>query len=180
MVGFECVVDESDIPQLKYLQTSVKETFHLHPLAPFLLPCENIKGCEVGGYHVPPKTLLYVNVWAIHQDSSIYENPLGFNPEKFVGSNIDLKGKDFQLLPFGSGQWVCLGFPFGLITMQMELARFLHSFTLRLPEGESSQDMDMSEVFNLTTPKAIPLHLIAIACLPLHLYVAPQFTTCDN
>jgi geraniol 8-hydroxylase len=44
-----------------------------------------------------------VNVWAIHRDPSIYENPLEFNPERFVGSNVDLKGKDFQLLPFASG-----------------------------------------------------------------------------
>ncbi|CAM6019190.1 unnamed protein product [Sphagnum balticum] len=180
VVGFERVVDESDIPQLKYLQAIVKETFRLHPPTPLLLPHENIEGREVGGYHIPPKTLLYVNAWAIHRDSSIYENPLEFNPERFVGSNIDLKGKDFQLLPFGSGRRVCPGRPFGLITVQMELARFLHTFTFKLPKGESSQDMDMTEVFSLTTPKAIPLHVVATARLPLHLYVAPQFTTCGN
>jgi coumaroylquinate(coumaroylshikimate) 3'-monooxygenase len=109
VVGFERVVDESDIPQLKYLQAIVKETFRLHPPTPLLLPHENIEGREVGGYYIPPKTLLYVNVWAIHRDSSIYENPFEFNPERFVGSNIDLKGKDFQLLPFGSGRRVCPG-----------------------------------------------------------------------
>ncbi len=83
-------------------------------------------------------------------------------------------------MPFGFDQRVCPHFPFGLIAMQMELARFLHSFTLRLPKGESSRDMDMSEVFCLTTPKVIPLHVVVTARLPLHLYVAPQFTTCDN
>jgi hypothetical protein len=62
----------------------------------------------------------------------------------------------------------------------MELTRFLHSFTLRLPKGKSSQDMDMSEVFSITTPKAIPLHVVVTARLPLHLYVAPQFITCGN
>ncbi len=154
----------------------MKETFRLHPLAPLLLPHENIKGREVGGYHIPPKTLLYVNVWAIHRYSFTYENPLEFNLERFVGSNIDLKGKDFQLLSFGYGRRVCPCFPFGLITVQMELVRFLHSFTLRLPRGESSQDMDMSEFFSITTPKAIPLHVVATTRLPLHLYVAPQFT----
>jgi cytochrome P450 len=180
VVGLERVVNESDIPQLKYLQAIVKETFCLHPPLPLLLLTKNIEGCEVGGYHVLPKTRLYVNVWAIHRDPSIYENPLEFNPERFVASNVDLKGKDFQLLPFGSGRRVCLGYPFGLINVQMELTRFLHSFTLRLPKGENLQDMDMSEVFSITTPKAIPLHVVAIARLPLHLYVAPHFTMCGN
>jgi cytochrome P450 len=180
VVGLERVVDESDIPQLKYLQAIVKETFRLHPPNPLLLPHENIEGCEVGDYHIPPKTRLYVNVWAIHRDPSIYENPLEFNLERFVGSNVDLKGKDFQLLPFGSGRRVCPGIPFGLINVQMELARLLHSFAFNLPKGENLQDMDMSEVFSITTPKAVSLHVVATARLPLHLYVAPQFTTCGN
>ncbi len=180
VVGLERVVNESDIPRLKYLQAIVKETFRLHPPITLLLPRENIEGCEVGGYHIPPKTRLYVNVWAIHRDPSIYENPLEFNPERFVGSNVDLKGKDFQLLPFGSGRRVCPGYPFGLTNVQMELARFLHSFTLSLPKGENLQDMDMSEVFSIITLKAISLHVVATPRLPLHLYVAPQFTICGN
>ncbi|CAM6062097.1 unnamed protein product, partial [Sphagnum tenellum] len=160
VVGLERVVNESDIPQLKYLLAIVKETFRLHPPVPLLLPRENIKGCEVGGYHIPPKTRLYVNAWAIHRDPSIYENPLEFNPERFVGSNVDLKGKDFELLPFGSGRRVCPGFPFGFIAVQLELARFLHGFTLSLPKGENLQDMDMTEVFSITAPKAISLHVV--------------------
>ncbi len=110
----------------------------------------------------------------------LYENPLKFNLERFIGSNVDLKGKDFQLLPFGSSRRICLGFPFGLTTMQMELARFLHSFTLSLPKGENLQDMDMSEILNITTLKAISLHVDATTRLRLHLYVAPQFTICGN
>ncbi len=180
VVGLERVVDESDIPQLKYLQAIVKETFRLHPPIPLLLPHENIKACEVGGYHIPPNTRLYANVWAIHRDPSIYENPLEFNPERFVGSDVDLKGKDFQLLPFGSGRRVCPGVPLALTNVQMELARFLHSFTLSLPKGENLQDMDMNEVLSITAPKAISLHVVATARLPLHLYVVPQFTNCGN
>ncbi len=71
-------------------------------------------------------------------------------------------------------------FSFWVDYYQMELARFLHSFTLSLPKGEILQDMDMSEVFGITTTKAISLHVVATARLPLHLYVAPQFTICGN
>jgi cytochrome P450 len=102
MVGQEWVVDENDIPQLKYLQAIVKEAFRPHPLAPILLPHENIKSCEIGNYHIPAKTCIFVNVFAIHKHPSTFKNLLDFNLERFVGSEIDVRGTNFQLLPFGS------------------------------------------------------------------------------
>ncbi len=72
------------------------------------------------------------------------------------------------------------GLSLGLTIMQMELARLLHSFTWRLPNGKSIQDIDMGEVFGLTTPKVIPLDVIATSQLPLHFYVSSQLTNCGD
>jgi hypothetical protein len=82
----------------------VKEIFRLHAPGPLLIPHENKKACEIGGYHIPAKSHILVNVWAVHRHPSAYENPFDFNPESFVENVIDVKGIDFQLLPFGSGQ----------------------------------------------------------------------------
>ncbi len=174
VVGHHRIVNENDIPRLKYLQAVVKETFHLHSPTPLLLPHENMKSCEIGGYYIPAKTRTFVKIWAIHRDPSVYENPFDFNPERFVGSEIDLKGKDFQLLPFGSGRRICPGLSLGLMTVQIVLARLIHSFTWKLPFGETPENMDMNELFGLATPKAIPLQAIAIPRLPLQLYSIPK------
>ncbi|CAK9857135.1 unnamed protein product [Sphagnum jensenii] len=176
VIGSERMVDEGDIPELKYLQAVVKETFRLHPAAPLLLAHESIGDCTVGGYFIPAKTRIFVNAWAVHGHPSAYQKPLEFNPSRFVGSQIDVKGLDFQLLPFGSGRRMCPGLPLGLILVQLELARLLHSFTWKLPEGQDPQDIDMDEILGLTAPKAIPLHVVATARLPLHLYTAPGTT----
>ncbi|CAM6019275.1 unnamed protein product [Sphagnum balticum] len=176
VIGQDRIVDESDILQLKYLQAIVKETLRLHPPAPLMVPHQNMEACEIGGYHILPKTQIFVNIWAIHRHSSAYENPLEFNPDRFLQTNVDLKGKHFELLPFGSGRRICPGMLLGLLIVQMQLARLLHSFTWKLPKGENPQDMDMGEVYGTTTRKAIPLRAIAIARLPQHLYLAPQFT----
>jgi cytochrome P450 len=177
VIGSERVVDEGDIHELKYLQDIVKETFRLHPSLPLLLPHESIGDCTVGGYVIPAKTRIFVNAWAVHRHPSAYQQkPLEFNPSRFVGSQIDVKGLDFQLLPFGSGRRMCPGLPLGLIMVQLELARLLHSFTWKLPAGQDPKDIDMDEILGVTAPKAIPLHVVATARLPLHLYTAPGTT----
>ncbi|CAM6037254.1 unnamed protein product, partial [Sphagnum compactum] len=114
VIGSERVVDEGDIHELKYLQAIVKETFRLHPAVP-LLPHESIGDCTVGGYFIPAKTRIFVNAWAVHRHPSAYQKPLEFNPSRFVGSQIDVKRMDFQLLPFGSGRRMCPGLRLGLI-----------------------------------------------------------------
>jgi len=81
-----------------------------------------------------------------------------------------VKGVDFELLPFGSGRKGCLGMHLGLMQVQYELARLLHSFTWKLPIGENPQNMDMGEVFGVTLPKVIPLQEIITMQLPLHMY----------
>jgi cytochrome P450 len=174
VVGQERVVDENDIPQLKYLQAVVKKTFRLHPLGPLLMPHETREACEIGGYHIPAKSHIFVNVWAVHRHPSAYENPFDFNPERFVGSLIDVKGKDFQLLPFGAGRRMCPGLNYGLLMVQIELAKLLHSFTWTLPKGQNPQDIDMDEIFGVSIPKKIPLQVVASARLPLHLYASKK------
>jgi cytochrome P450 len=176
VVGHQRIVDEKDVPRFKYLQAIVKETFRLHPPVPTLMPHENLKSCEVGGYHVSAKSMILVNVWAIHRDPCAYENPLDFNPERFVGSVIDVKGNDFQLLPFGSGRRICPALPLGLIMVQTYLARLLHSFMWKLPRGKNIEDIDMGEKHHLLAPKTIPLQAIPHVRLPFHLYVTSQHT----
>ncbi|KAK1422229.1 hypothetical protein QVD17_25196 [Tagetes erecta] len=65
--------------------------------------------CIVSGYNVPKGTRLLVNLWKIQRDPSIWSNPEEFKPERFLKSqnDIDLKGKHFELLPFGTGRRMC-------------------------------------------------------------------------
>eukprot|EP01018_Ginkgo_biloba_P001243 Gb_17757 [translate_table: standard] len=170
-IGNDRVVEESDLPHLKYLQAIVRETFRLYPAAPLLVPHESTEPCTVGGYNVPAGTRLLVNAWAIHRDPAVWERPTEFDPERFLKAHRekDVRGQDFDLIPFGSGRRACPGISLALCVVQLTLARLLHSFEWFAPLGVGST-IDMTEGVGLTMPKAIPLEAHIKPRLPLNLY----------
>ena len=99
VVGKDRIVEESDVTKLPYLQAVVKETFRLHPPVPFLVPRKAEMDSEILGYEVPKNAQVLVNVWAIGRDSRTWSNPNSFVPERFLECEIDVKGRDFQLIP---------------------------------------------------------------------------------
>ncbi|CAA7050732.1 unnamed protein product [Microthlaspi erraticum] len=164
VIGQNCVVQETDISRLPYLQAVVKETFRLHPAAPLLLPRKSKTDVEILGYLVPKDTQVLVNVWAIGRDPSEWENPTEFEPERFLGKDIDVKGRDYELTPFGAGRRICPGLPLAVKIVPLMLASLLHSFDWKLPDGVVCEDldMDMDETFGITLHKTNPLHAVPV------------------
>ncbi|BBH08729.1 hypothetical protein Prudu_020999 [Prunus dulcis] len=111
VVGKDRFVEESDISNLPYLQAAVKEVFWLHPAVPLLVPRSTNEACEVSGYHIPKGCIVLVNVLGMARDPSVWEDPCESKPERFLGSSIDVKGHEFNLIPFGSGKRSCIGLP---------------------------------------------------------------------
>ncbi|CAO2819023.1 unnamed protein product [Amaranthus hypochondriacus] len=165
VVGKERQVEESDIKNLVYLQAIVKETLRLYPPGTLSVPREAITECTIGGYHIPARTQLLVNLYKLHRDPNVWENPLEFNPERFLTSHkdYDVIGKNFEYLPFGSGRRLCPGISYALRIMHFTLATLLHEFQVLSP---LDQLVDMSEDFGLSNSKATPLELILKKRLP--------------
>ncbi|XP_058103458.1 cytochrome P450 71AU50-like [Magnolia sinica] len=160
VVGQDRMVEESDLSKLEYLDMVIKESMRLHPVAPLLIPHEAMEDCTVNGYHIPKKSRVIINVWAIGRDTDAWPDPEQFSPERFIASNVDVRGRDFQLLPFGSGRRGCPGLQLGLTMVRLVLAQLLHCFDWELPNGVSPEDLDMTEKFSLVVPRAH--HLLAI------------------
>ena len=162
VLGKGMIVEESDISKLPYLQAVVKETFRLHPPVPFLVPRKTEMESEILGYAVPKNAQVLVNVWAIGRDPMLWTNPNSFVPERFLECEIDVKGRDFQLIPFGAGRRICPGLLLGHRMVHLMLASLLHSFDWKLEDGMKPEDMDMTEKFGFTLRKAQPLQAVPI------------------
>ncbi|KAF5182908.1 Cytochrome p450, partial [Thalictrum thalictroides] len=161
VMGKRTIVLESDLPQLHYLKAVIKEIFRLHPPAPVLVPRESMEDVVIDGYDIPTKTRIFINAWAIGRDPQSWKNPEKFEPERFMESNIDFRGQDFELIPFGAGRRSCPAITFGVATVELALAQLLHSFDWELPTGVAAKDLDMTEVFGITMHRA--QHLIVVA-----------------
>ncbi|VAH99655.1 unnamed protein product [Triticum turgidum subsp. durum] len=161
VIGSKEQVEESDIGQLKYLQAIVKETFRLHPPAPFLLPHVAETTTQVQGYTIPKGTRLLVNVWAIGHDGKVWPEPEKFMPERFLEKEVDFKGRDFELLPFGSGRRMCPGTPLAVRIVHLMLASLLHRFKWKLPVDVEKKGLDMTERLGVNLSMATPLEAIA-------------------
>ncbi|KAI3452086.1 hypothetical protein Pfo_008751 [Paulownia fortunei] len=152
-------VEESDIKNLVYLQAVVKETLRLYPPTPIIGLRSAMEDCTISsGYKVSSGTRLMVNAWKIQRDGSIWPEPNEFRPERFLTTHkdIDIRGQNFELIPFGSGRRSCPGTSLALQTVHLTLASVLHCYEFTKP---SDAEIDMTESPGLTNLKATPLEV---------------------
>jgi cytochrome P450 len=166
LTGSKREVEETDLQQLQYLKCVIKETMRLHAPVPLLLPRVTTNHVKISGYDIPANTRIIVNAWAIGRDPGIWKNPEAFLPERFLNSSLDIKGHDFELIPFGAGRRVCPAMNFGIVTVEIALANLLHSFDWKLPVGFSENEIDTSEAPGLVVDKKHDLYLVGTKYAP--------------
>ncbi|KAH7660910.1 Cytochrome P450 E-class group I protein [Dioscorea alata] len=134
-VGKDRVVNESDINNLFYLQAVIKESLRLGSPSEILVPRETVDDCNVAGFQIPAGTKVIVNAWKLHRDPHVWADPLEFKPERFLSrdatTGIDVKGKNYELIPFGAGRRICPGISMALQVMHLTLARLIQGFELK-------------------------------------------------
>jgi cytochrome P450 len=161
-------VPEHGLGELRYLHHVIRETLRLHPPAPLLLPRVAREPCRVLGYDVQPGTAVIVNAWALGRDERYWPgDPDEFRPERFdeIG-DVDFRGADLQLLPFGAGRRMCPGMLFGLANVELPLANLLFHFDWEVPGVAEPTDFDMTETFGVTVRRKSGLLLRPILRIP--------------
>ncbi|KAJ0039815.1 hypothetical protein Pint_28162 [Pistacia integerrima] len=168
-VGKDRHVEESDIKNLVYLQAIVKETLRLYPPGPVIPRSVNTDCTLSNGYHVAAGTRVMLNVWKIQHDERVWPNPNEFRPERFLTDNkdIEVRGLNFELIPFGCGRRACAGISLALQVVHLTLASLLQSFGVMKP---SNGAVDMTESPGLTNIKATPLEVLLTPRLDPKLY----------
>ncbi|KAJ9560143.1 hypothetical protein OSB04_005303 [Centaurea solstitialis] len=149
-IGHERLVEETDLPNLPYIQCIVHETLRLFPAAPLLVPHEPSEDCTIGGFDVSRGTIVLVNAWALHRDPQVWDEPLSFKPERFEKTG----DVGYQYIPFGMGRRQCPGAGLAKKIVATALASLIQCFEWKRVGEEL---VNLSQGKGLTMPKEKPL-----------------------
>ncbi|KAK6151233.1 hypothetical protein DH2020_016165 [Rehmannia glutinosa] len=123
-VGHQRLLEEQDLPSLRYLRNIIFETFRMFPAGPLAVPRESSADCKVGGYDIPCGTMLLVNIWAIHRDPQVWDEPTRFKPERFERREVETQ----MLMTFGMGRRACPGAGLGQRMVGLVLGSLIRCF----------------------------------------------------
>nr|VDC81574.1 unnamed protein product [Brassica rapa] len=143
IVGKTRLIQETDLPNLPYLQAVMKEGLRLHPPAPLVVRTFQ-EGCEVKGFYIPEKTTLVVNGYAVMRDPDVWEDPEEFKPERFLASSRSEQEEDktkvLRYIPFGSGRRGCPGSNLAYLFLGTAVGVMVQSFDWRIKEEKVNMD----------------------------------------
>ncbi len=145
-----------DVPRLGYTVRVLHEALRLCPPAAGT-PRRLNTDLVVDGYRVEAGTVAVVDFYALHRDRRLWDEPLTFDPDRFLPERSQGRSR-WQYLPFGGGPRSCIGDHFAMLEATLALATIIRSARI-----ESAADD-----FPLATPFTV------VAAAPVYAEVAAR------
>jgi len=120
----------ADLRDLPYLSMLVDEVLRLYPTTWSLLR-DAINDDEIGGFHIPAKSMIILDLHLTHRLPECWENPEQFDPERFSLERAAGKPR-FAYFPFGGGPRQCIGNELALMEIKMILVRMIQLYHFEL------------------------------------------------
>ena len=136
----ERALTPEDVPGLDLTVRVLHEALRLCPPAAGTMRAPT-RDIVVDGHLVKAETMAMVSFYALHRDPALWEDPLRFDPDRFLPERSKDRNR-WQYLPFGGGPRSCVGDHFAMLEATLALATIV-----RAAEIES-----FDENFPLATP----------------------------
>jgi len=123
-----------DVANLRYTEWVVRETMRLYPPA-WTIAREALADCEIGGYHVPKGTQMFLPQWLVHRDGRWFDDPESFRPERWDNDLLKRLPR-CAYFPFGDGPRICIGNHFAMMEAVLILATIARRYHLSVQPGQ--------------------------------------------
>ena len=140
----ERALTPEDVPGLGLTVRVLHEALRLCPPAAGTMRAPT-RDIVVDGHRVEAETMALVSFYALHRDPALWEDPLRFDPDRFLPERS--KGRSrWQYLPFGGGPRSCIGDHFAMLEATLALATIVRAAEIESLESDFPLDTPFTVV----------------------------------
>ncbi len=122
-----------DLDQFEFGHRFFKETLRLNPPA-WTFSRMPLVDDELAGHPIKARTTVIMPIYALHRRADLWDNPEGFDPDRFTEDNEQRRHR-FAYIPFGGGPRACIGARFSTLENLAVTAMILQNHRLELVPG---------------------------------------------
>ncbi|ODV85092.1 hypothetical protein CANARDRAFT_8220 [[Candida] arabinofermentans NRRL YB-2248] len=156
------------VDDLPFLNAFLSEVFRIHAAIPGqeprIVPKSGLKwhgSVETPPCNIPYGTIVTMQPWTLHRDSTIFPDPEKFDPYRWLNKTDDtLRAMNKQMLTFGAGVRMCIGMHLALEEIKMVIGGIFTRFqVLKDPNFDYDSSMFMIDRYT-TAPKAYMTNIV--------------------
>ncbi|MCO4746784.1 MAG: cytochrome P450 [Proteobacteria bacterium] len=122
-----------DLAALELTGRVLDESMRLLPPV-WIVGRQTAEADELGGFHVPANTFVYLTPYGTHRHPDFWRNPEAFDPDRFLPERVKQRHK-YAFLPFSAGSRKCIGDRFARLEAMIVLARVLQDVSVETVSG---------------------------------------------
>nr|XP_002125700.2 cytochrome P450 2C42-like isoform X1 [Ciona intestinalis] len=113
--------------EMPYASAFIHEVYRFRTLFPLGLPHKTSHQVILDSYVIPQGTTVCTNLWAVHNDPKVFDEPEEFKPERHLYGNGEF-GRSPYVIPFSVGPRHCLGEQLASMMLFIYLVSLVRSF----------------------------------------------------
>jgi cytochrome P450 len=150
------VVSVAIADKLVYVNAVIKEALRLYAPIQATLPRSSRLDTTIDGYIVPARTVVGISPYSLHRNEQVFDEPLEFNPERWLTQDASKAKMDKWFWAFASGSNLCIGKNLVLAEMTALITAIYRKYTTSIIPGFENLTPVVTSRFEIFYDETMP------------------------